>query len=478
MAKILVADDDITSVAIMKKVLEESGHSITTVTDGKTALAKLKQVKFDVLVTDFDMPGLNGIQLTKEALELENDLIVILITAFVSVKQVVEAIKLGAFDYLTKPINKEELVLAVNRGLEKVSILNENLLLKQELEKSDSKAEKSFEYATTSPELKSILNDVNKVAKSDSTVLITGENGTGKEVLAKYIYHHSKRSTQPFVVVNCAAIPNQLLESELFGHAKGSFTGAINDHKGYFEIANNGTIFLDEIGEIELLMQVKLLRVLQEREFSRVGDTKIRNTNVRIIAATNRNLKEMIEDGKFREDLFYRLNVFEFNLPALRFRKMDIVFYFEKFISDFNRQFSKNITRVSEETKKYLMNYSWPGNIRELKNIAERVSILCESDNVTPELLPDKIVNHINTDISEDENEFIDDTLNNSMNGEGDYNLNKDKVVKDFEIKFIKDKLKLYKGNVAATAKAINFHPVSLRQKLNKLGINPKDFKK
>jgi DNA-binding NtrC family response regulator len=470
MAKILVADDEVTSVAIMKKVLEDSGHTVSTVTDGKMALAKIKQFEFDVLVTDFNMPGMNGIQLTKEVLELESDLIVVLITAYATIKSCVEAIKLGAFDYLTKPINKEELVLTVNRGLEKVEIINENILLKQELEKSEIK-DTAFDYATTSPQIKSILKEVAKVAKSESTVLITGENGTGKEVLAKYIYHNSKRSSQPFIVVNCAAIPNQLLESELFGHVKGAFTGAINDHKGYFEIANNGTIFLDEIGEIELLMQVKLLRVLQEREFSKVGDTKIRTTNVRIIAATNRILKDMIEDSKFREDLYYRLNVFEFHLPALRERPEDIIYYFEKFLSEFAKQFSKPVPKIDPEVEGVLVNYSWPGTIRELKNLAERVSILCETNIITPDLIPTKYFQ-----FDDGEKNIIAENNNDFSNTE-DYNAVKDKMIKDFEINFIKNKLKHYKGNVAATAKAINFHPVSLRQKLAKLGIDPKEFK-
>src|SRR5690606_11414003 len=215
-----------------------------------------------------------------------------------------------------------------------VDLMNENLLLKSSLQRSRTNESEDDQYNSTSKEMQEILKEVKKVAKSNSTILITGENGTGKEVLAKYIYNSSTRADHPFVVVNCAAIPGQLLESELFGHVKGAFTGAIKDHKGYFEIANNGTIFLDEIGEIEPMVQVKLLRVLQEKEFSKVGDTKIRYTNVRIIAATNRELKKMIEEGKFREDLYYRLNVFEFHLPALRERPEDIMFYFEKFVKE------------------------------------------------------------------------------------------------------------------------------------------------
>lgn len=459
MAKILVVDDEVTSVAIMKKVLEESGHTVSTVSDGKSALEKIKQFNYDILVTDFNMPGMNGIQLTKEVLSLEPDLIVILITAFFSIKSVVEAIKLGAFDYLTKPINKEELVLAVNRGLEKISLMNENLLLKHKLQSVENDGQAEFDYPTASPEIKNILKEANKVAKSDSTILITGDNGTGKEVLSKYVYHHSRRGSQPFVVVNCAAIPGQLLESELFGHVKGAFTGAIKDHKGYFEIANNGTIFLDELGEIELLLQVKLLRVLQEREFSKVGDTRIRTTNVRIIAATNRDLKKLIAEGKFREDLYYRLNVFEFHLPSLKDRPEDILFYFQKFLEDY-AQNGNRVFNIEPEVKDILLKYNWPGNIRELKNIAERVSILSDGDTITADLLPDTL-----------KGEAVEVPVSD------DYSENKDSIVKDFEIKFIRKHLKLNKGNVAATAKAINFHPVSLRQKIYKLGIDPKEYK-
>lgn len=344
MAKILVVDDDVTSVAIMRKVLEDSGHDVVSVSSGKAALDRITKFKFDVMVTDFNMPGMTGIDLTKEVLDKEQDIIVILITAFFTIKSVVEAVKLGAFDYLTKPINKEELKLTVERGLEKLQLVNENLILKKKVEKANPESE-SPGYLTSSKKLKKILKDVDKAAKSDSVILITGENGTGKEVLANYIYKKSHRSEQPFVVINCAAIPSQLLESELFGHARGSFTGAIKDHKGYFEVANNGTLFLDEIGDLEPLLQVKLLRVLQEKEFSRVGDTRIITTNVRVIAATNRVLKDLIADNKFREDLYYRLNVFEFHLPSLKERPEDIMFYFEKFVKDFAVANKKNIKK-------------------------------------------------------------------------------------------------------------------------------------
>lgn len=460
MARILVVDDELTSIAILKKVLEEAGHRVTTVSNGEKAIEQINEFKYDILLTDFNMPGMNGIELTEKALQIEPDFIVILITAFATIRSAVDAIRLGAFDYLTKPVNKEELLLSIQRGLERIQLLHENILLKQRLEKVEFEGETEFKYETSSEELKEMLNEARKVAKTDSSVLITGANGTGKEVLSKFIHKNSNRKDQQFVVLNCAAIPPQLLESELFGHVKGSFTGAIKDHKGYFEIADNGTIFLDEIGEIDTLIQVKLLRVLQEKEFSKVGDTRIQSTNVRIIAATNQDIKKLISEGKFREDLYYRLNVFEFYLPSLKDRKEDIEFYFLKFIAEFSVLNRKTIPEIDKSVKDVLLNYSWPGNIRELKNVAERVSLLSEKGKITVDLLPNNIIGDVS-----------------SKKLSADYNENKEYIIKEFEIDFIRKYLKLYKGNVAATAKAINFHPVSLRQKIAKLGIDPREYK-
>ena len=338
--------------------------------------------------------------------------------------------------------------------------MKENLVLKHKLEKFDAHEYGDEEYGTSSPVVKTILSEAKKVAKSDSTILITGANGTGKEVLAKYIHKNSTRGNQQFVVVNCAAIPGQLLESELFGHLKGSFTGAIKDHKGYFEIADNGTIFLDEIGEIDTLLQVKLLRVLQEKQFSKVGDTRIQSTNVRIIAATNQDLKKMIEEGKFREDLYYRLNVFEFYLPSLKDRPEDIQYYFNKFLKEYSDLNKKHVPKVDSKVSSVLMKYDWPGNIRELKNVVERISILCEGNTVTTEFLSNNVLGERKDKLSTH-----------------DYTENKDAIIKEFEINFLKKYLKINKGNVAATAKIINFHPVSLRQKIAKLGIDPRDYK-
>jgi DNA-binding NtrC family response regulator len=459
MANILVVDDELTSIAIMKKVLEDSGYNVTTVSNATAALEKTTQYKYDIMLTDFNMPGMNGIELTEKVLSTEPDLVVILITAFATIRSAVDAIKKGAFDYLTKPVDKEELLLSISRGMERISLRNENILLKQKLEKVEPLAHED-DYGTTSKEVINILKEAKKVAKSDSTILITGSNGTGKEVLAKFIHKNSSRNNQQFLVINCAAIPSQLLESELFGHVKGSFTGAVKDHKGYFEVADNGTIFLDEIGEIDTILQVKLLRVLQEKQFSKVGDTRIQSTNIRIIAATNKELKKEIEEGKFREDLYYRLNVFEFKLPSLKDRPEDIEYYFHRFLKEYSIVNNKPLPKLNNDVMPILRKYEWPGNIRELKNVVERISILCENRLITADLLPLNLT----------------DRNNDSVNST-DYNENKEACIRDFEINFIKRYLKSNKGNVAATAKAINFHPVSLRQKIAKLGIDPREYK-
>lgn len=458
MANILLVDDDVASIAVLKKFIEEAGHTVTAVFDAKSALDKTRHFKYDIVVTDFNMPDVNGIELTEEILKIEEDSIVILVTAFASVKSVVDAMRKGAFDYLSKPINKDELILSITRGLERINLLNENILLKQKINNSEKK---DLGYDTSSLELKSLIAEAKKVAATDSSVLITGDNGTGKEVLAKFIHNSSLRKDKQFVILNCAAIPALLLESELFGHAKGSFTGAVKDHKGYFEIANNGTIFLDEIGELDTMLQVKLLRVIQEKEFSRVGDTKILSTDVRIITATNKDLKQAILTGKFREDLYYRLNVFEFYLPSLKDRMEDIKYYFDKFISEFAAMHRKNINRIDVEVYKLINKYKWPGNIRELKNIAERVTVLADSPVITVDLLPPTI-------LSASGESYAD------MN---DYKTMKELVLHKFEIDFLERQLKIHKGNVSAVAKSINFHPVSLRQKITKLGLNPNKFK-
>ena len=462
MAKILIVDDEQISRVILKQIVTNAGHEAVAVESGEKALERLDKVKFDVVLTDFNMPQMNGFELTKKALEMDESLIVILITAYGSIKDAVEAIKLGAFDYLTKPVNKEELELALKRGLEKLALLKEVTLLRQKL----ATEEKEFDYLSENNEIQKILSEAVKLGNSDSTILITGESGTGKEYLGRFIHKNSSRKDNQFVVVSCSSIPSGVLESQLFGHVKGAFEDATEDHKGFFEIADDGTIFLDDISELDPQLQLELVSVLQNKQFKRIGDDKVMTTNVRVIAASSKNLKDLIREGKFREDLYYILNVFEFALPALKDRPEDIILYFLKFVNEFAKKNDKKIKEVSPEIKSALLNYEWPGNIRELKNTAERVTILCETGKITADLLPDKMF------MQEDEEKDRDIMLTN------DFNDNKKGVIKEFEKKFISKFLKLNRGNVTATAREINYHPVTLRQKILSLGINPKDFKK
>lgn len=458
MKKILVVDDENTSQQIIKRVLESADNDVTIVSDGFEALTKMKKVKYDVIVTDLNMPDMNGIELTKKALEIDPDIMIVLITAYGTIKSAVEAIRIGAYDYLTKPVDKKELLLAIDKGMEHQALIKENLLLRYELDKVEDKTE----FLTDNEQLKMLLGEVKKVAGSDSTILISGENGTGKELLAKYIHENSPRRKQHFVVVNCASIPKQLIESELFGHIEGAFEGAMRDHKGYFEIADNGTIFLDEIGKVDPLVQIKILRVLKDRQFTRIGDSKTQTTNARIIVSTSDNLENLIKEGKFIQDLYYRINVFDFCLAPLRERPDDIIYYFKKFVKEFSEKNNKIIKDISPEVKKILLSYSWAGNVTELKNVAERCTILCEGEKITTDYLPERL------SYSREYKEAV---------ASNDFNKNKRARVRDFEMNFIKKFLRMNRGNVTATARDINFHPVTLRQKIIKLGINPKEFK-
>ena len=370
--RILVADDDESLRRVMEFSLKQEGYDVKTVADGAQALEQLKSERFDLLLSDMKMPGLSGLELLMRALELDREIKVILITAYATVQQAVEAVKLGAFDYLTKPFEKEELSVTIQKALQFKHLERENLELRSRLDGAD--------YVKgiigTSPAIKNVLHLLSKVAPTDATVLITGESGTGKEIIARAIHKKSSRSTHEFVPVNCAAIPKELVESELFGHVRGAFTGAIRDKKGKFQIADRGTIFLDEIGDLGLGLQAKILRVLQERVVEPVGSEKSIPVDVRIVAATNADLRRKITEGTFREDLFYRLNVIPMSMPPLRERKEDIPLFLTHFAEEFapgqNIVFSPGIV-------KRLMSYEWPGNVRELENLVERMIVMRRS---------------------------------------------------------------------------------------------------
>jgi len=385
---LLIVDDEIQNREYLSEILSEEGYSITTAANGKDAIARLTQDTFQVVLTDLQMPELDGLSVIKYLIENRLNTIGILYTGYGSVKTAVDAMKLGAFDYITKPFKADEIKVVVKKALEHLALQEENTYLKQQL-----KAKYKFENIVgTSDKMQKIFGLIDKVAGTDSTVLILGESGTGKELVAKALHYNSMRSTNPFVPVNCGAIPEELLESELFGHEKGAFTGAFRTRIGRFELAGGGSIFLDEISEMSPNLQVKLLRVIQEREFERVGGVKTIRADVRIIAATNKNLEEEVAEGRFREDLYYRLNVIPIHLPPLRERTDDIPLLIKHFLVKFMNGKSKKNVEFSKKAISTLMRYRWPGNVRELENLVERMVVLSDSSTIDASDLPDKFL--------------------------------------------------------------------------------------
>ncbi|MBI4848061.1 MAG: sigma-54-dependent Fis family transcriptional regulator [Nitrospirae bacterium] len=386
MQRILVIDDEASIRGLLKDFLETKGFEVLTASDGETGLTVLKEDKFDLLLLDLMMPGMNGMDVLRNIASEKIDVTPIMITAHASVQTAVEAMKLGAFDYITKPFDLEDMFFTIKRALDVSQLQEENIRLKKELKKKFS----THKIIGNSLPVQNVIKFIDKIADTDSTVLITGESGTGKELVAKTIHYQSSRARNTFVPLNCAAIPKDILESELFGHEKGAFTGAVNTRIGRFELANNGTLFLDEIGELVPALQVKLLRVLQEKEFERVGGVKTIKVDVRIIAATNRDLEKAVKEEAFREDLFYRLNVIPVHLPPLRRMKEDVPLLVEHFIAELSRRKKKEPPVISPEVMRYLTDYRWPGNVRELENLLERLIILKEGDTIVPEDLPDR----------------------------------------------------------------------------------------
>ncbi len=384
--KVLVVDDDQTLRAALFRIYSRKGfHVITTASAKEAEQVIASETAIDLVLLDIKLPDGDGIEILRLVKKKYDQTPVIVLTGFGSVDLAVEATKLGAYHFMTKPFNIEELTLLSDKSLSHTRLITENERLKNQLY-----SKYRFDNIIGQSEsIKKVLNLVEKVADSDSTILITGESGTGKELIAKAIHYNSPRSNKPFVPINCGAIPSELLESELFGHIKGAFTGAINNRAGRFELANHGSIFLDEIGDLSTNLQVKLLRVLQERKFEAVGSAKTVDANVRVVAATNVNLQEAVKEGNFREDLFYRLNVIPIYIPALRERRSDIPLLIQHFITVFNEKKGSRITGVAEDTMELLLGYNWPGNIRELENFIERASILKREGTIHTEDLPE-----------------------------------------------------------------------------------------
>jgi DNA-binding NtrC family response regulator len=383
--KILIVDDEQSMAQFLAIVLRREGYDVTTVNNGREALDKVKAGAFDVVITDIKMPGMNGIQVLEGVKKHDPTLPVVIMTAYASQQSAIDAVNFGAFQYLIKNAKNDEIKLVVRNAIEMRRVRAENQYLKRELKRGHD--EKTI--IGSSDEMVSVFKMVRKVADSDATILIHGESGTGKELVAREIHYQSSRANGPFVSINCGAIPRDLLESNLFGHVKGSFTGAVRDAQGLFQVAEGGTFFLDEVGEMPLATQVKLLRALQEREIIPVGGTQPIKIDCRLVAATNADLDREVAEGRFRADLFYRLNVIPIKLPALRQRRDDIPLLVEHFLKRHARNGVAKV--VSKEAMELLMKHDWAGNVRELENVIERAQVLDESGLIGPEDLPDKI---------------------------------------------------------------------------------------
>ncbi len=443
--KVLIVDDEKTFREVLERELTLCGFDTTSTSDSMDAIERISESNFDVVLLDIKMPGIDGIECLKRIKELRPITEVIMLTGYGSIENAIASMKLGAYDFLTKPCKLDELEAVIRKAGEKRNLIQENIAIKRRLMKQDEGKIIGETHA-----IKKILELVEKISSSSSTVLIYGESGTGKELIAKKIHELSDRREKPFIVVDCASLHENLLTSELFGHEKGSFTGAFQQKYGLFEIADKGTIFLDEIGEITLPLQAKLLRVLETGTFRRLGGTKDIRVDVRIIAATNRNLKKMVDEGQFRLDLFYRLNVVTIEIPPLRERKEDIPLLVKYFLKEKSPSRSKK--RVSSEAMELLMEYQWPGNIRELENIIERACILSgNADVITPEFLPFEI---------REKDRLI--------------SKQKDLRLRELERKHIIEVLRLCNGNRKKAAQLLGISERSIYRKLKELSINEK----
>ena len=381
--RILVIDDEIAMCRSLQIALEGEGYEVLTSQNGAEGVEIAESKEVELVITDLKMPGVDGIQVLKELRDFDERLPVILITAYATLETAVQALKLGAYDYIMKPFDTGEIKKATANAFKLIRLQRENLFMRQQL--AGFKPENVVRASKTMREL---FDTAKEIAKSRSTVLITGESGTGKELLARAIHFYSPRSANPFVFLNCGALPENLLESELFGHVRGAFTGAVRDRPGRFELADKGTLFLDEVSEMSPALQVKFLRVLENRQFERVGGTKTIEVDVRIVAATNRELHLMIESGTFREDLYYRLNVVPAHIPPLREHKEDIEPLAQHFLKRYNLETGKRIEGFSSDAKEQLMSYPWPGNVRELENVVERAVVLTQRDTIAALDLP------------------------------------------------------------------------------------------
>ncbi len=384
MEPLLLVEDKSELRAMLRKALERNGYSVEEAPDGSVAIQKIRARRYQMVVTDLKMPGASGLDVLRESKQADSTIPVILLTAFGSVEEAVSAMKEGAFDFIQKPVDLDHLKLLVQRATHQQELLRENLILREEFA-----SRYGFpRIVGESPAIKAISQQLQKVAPTDATVLLLGESGTGKELFARALHHLSNRSSQPFIALNCAALPEGLVENELFGHERGAFTGAGSRKAGKVEMAQRGTLFLDEIGELPLASQAKLLRVLEERRFERVGGTQSIEVDVRIIVATNRDLSERIREKLFREDLYFRISAVPLTIPPLRERGDDLFLIADHFLEKFGREFGKGQLKLANGARQRLREYAWPGNVRELQNVLERAAILSDGGEITSELLP------------------------------------------------------------------------------------------
>ncbi len=457
--KILVADDEKSMREFLDIMLKKEGYKVTLASNGEEVMKLIEKDIFDLALVDIRMPRQDGISALKRIKSISPETVVIMMTAYASADTAIKAMKEGAYDYITKPFKIDEIKLIIQNALEKKHLQKENLLLKQVV-RDRYHFENIIGQSSKMLELYDLLE---KVAPTKTNILITGESGTGKELVAKAIHYNSPRKDKPFVTLNCGAIPESLIESELFGHMRGAFTDAISTKKGLFEVADEGTIFLDEISELPLMMQVKLLRVLQDREFKRVGGTEDIRVDVRIISATNKDLEEAVREKQFREDLFYRLNVIQVKIPSLRERKEDIPLLTSHFLKRYSEELGKQISQISPEALRVLVQYDYPGNVRELQNIIERAMALETSQELTAQNLSSYI---------EEQLPNKKRALDLEIPSEG---VDLEKIVEDVERTLLLKALDRTKGIKKKAAELLHINFRSMRYRLEKYGLNHSD---
>ena len=448
---ILLIDDEEVQLASLKSFLSRRNYNVLTAANGRIGLDLVKENAVDLILTDFRMPEMNGKEVLDEVKKINPEIDVVVMTAFGKLEEAIGIMKSGAYDYLAKPIDLDELENLIKRVSEKKILQNENKLLREQLHEKF----KFESIISQSGKMEDVLNLAGRVAKSKATVLIRGESGTGKELIAKAVHFASNRSEKPFVTVNVAALSESLLESELFGHERGAYTGAVGSRVGRFEEADGGTLFIDEVGEIPLNVQVKLLRALQFGEIQRLGGNETKKVSVRIIAATHRNLEKMMENNEFREDLYYRLNVVAITVPPLRERKSDVPILVDHFIKKYSEINEKEVSSISHDALDQLMKYSFKGNIRELENIIERSVILCRGNSITKNDLP--------IQIEYSSSKSILDPLN--------FDKNYDEKMKTFEIEMIQEAIRRNSKNQSAAARELGITERHLRSRLERLGL-------